>query len=135
MTSWITHFGANPDSWNIDTGGDDGRSGDGMPGVALFGDAVRAWALLQKRDVTVTEAAQAFAVPPELIREAAEYDAGMTVVGEPIGLKGTLSEHHLGNAVQVWALTPAPRSAVTVADAALAFNLRPERIREAIEEH
>ena len=50
--------------WNHDTG---------MPGMALFCNALSVWVIAQDRDVTVGDAALAFNVAPALIRQAVEW--------------------------------------------------------------
>lgn len=64
---WITHLDSSEeyrDRWNHDTG---------MPGVALFANAVQVWVGAQNRTVTVNDAALAFNVAPHLIRQAVEW--------------------------------------------------------------
>lgn len=63
---WITALQTNePDGWDLD--------GTGMPGLALFGNAVLVFVMAQGRpDVTLEEAAAVFNVAPALIRQAVE---------------------------------------------------------------
>lgn len=49
-------------------------------------------------------------------------------------LTGAPTKHHFGNALQVWALMQDNEN-VTMATAALAFNVPPARIYEAVEDH
>lgn len=58
----ITHF-ADPEchGWDQETG---------MPTSSFFGGAVQLWSLAQDRPVTVREAALAFNVTPDLMRQA-----------------------------------------------------------------
>ena len=132
MSGWITHLAGEPESWNIDDDGD-----DGMPGAELFGNAVQAWAAYQGRPVTVTEAAGTFNVAPELIRQSRPSRGLTAVVGDKLEVAASPGRVNLGNALQVWSSAQSGAAPVksTVGDAALAFNLRPERIREAVEGH
>ncbi len=53
---------------------------DGEPGVSLFGIAIQVWAIAQDRGgVTINEAALAFNVRPDLIRQAVEDHPWMFV--------------------------------------------------------
>lgn len=55
--------------WNLDTG---------QPSIALFANAVQVWAVAQDRTgVAVDEAAFAFNVKPELIRQAVNWHPWM----------------------------------------------------------
>ena len=69
---WITHLegGDHLHGWNHDTG---------MPGIALFANAVQIWAIAQNRDITVNDAAMSFNVAPDLIRQAADWHYWMSV--------------------------------------------------------
>lgn len=76
----ITAFGADAGSWNCgawNSGPDD--DGSGNPGVTLFGNALSVWALCQEHYPSVDEAALAFNVAPDLIREAVEADHWMFI--------------------------------------------------------
>ena len=66
----ITHLITDPivDKWDTDTG---------QPTVVHFSNAVQVWAWAQGRTVTVAEAAKAFNVAAELIREAVEWHCWM----------------------------------------------------------
>jgi hypothetical protein len=53
----------------------------GLPTSAHFGNAVQVWAIAQDRPVTITDAALAFNVSPDLVRRAVEDHCWM-MVGE-----------------------------------------------------
>ena len=57
-------------------------------GVALFSNAVQVWSVLQERSTTVNEAALAFNVRPEIIRQAVEWHAWMYLDGDTIEHEG-----------------------------------------------
>lgn len=60
----ITHLDLDNEwAWNHETG---------APGIALFSNAVQVWAVAHGGEVTVSAAALAFNVKPELIRQAAD---------------------------------------------------------------
>ena len=67
---WITHLETGDqaesdcEGWNLET--------SGMPGVGLFSSALQVWTVAQNRPVKVAEAALAFNVKPEIIRQAVE---------------------------------------------------------------
>ena len=64
----------NDASWNHDTGN---------PGAMLFGDAIQVWSIAQqRRPVTVDDAAAAFCVAPDLVREAIDWHPWMFVGGD-----------------------------------------------------
>ncbi len=75
-------FGADPDSWNIDEGG------DGNPGIGLVGLAIQVWAWLQDRPVTVNEAALTFNMAAELVRQAVADHPWMFLNGDRIEHEG-----------------------------------------------
>ena len=56
--------------FNLDTG---------MPGVGLFANAVSVWAWGQARPVTINDAALAFNVAPDLVRQAVEHNHWMFI--------------------------------------------------------
>lgn len=57
---------------------------NGQPGIGLFSNAVQVWAIAQGRDVTVQEAALAFNVVPDLIRQAVDHHYYMLLCGDII---------------------------------------------------
>lgn len=68
---------ADPDKW-----GDFGWDHEtGAPTLALMGNSIQTWALLQNRRITVADAAAAFCVPASTIREAVQDHSWMLVVG------------------------------------------------------
>lgn len=81
---WITHLETSlegMDNWNLET--------SGMPGVALFGAALQVWLGAQNREgITVDEAALAFNVRPEIIRQAVETHYWMFLSGDVIEQDG-----------------------------------------------
>lgn len=126
-TPWVTQWGRETDSWNIDVAEGDGGSsesdGSGMPGRWLVGQAVARWALTQPAQPTGEVVATVFNLPLRLAEDA------LSVLLQPAF--GTLA-----NAVQVWAaLQHADTRDVTVGEAALAFHLSPAAIVEAVDRH
>lgn len=77
---WITSLATEDDArygWDIE--------GDGMPGVGFFGNAVQVWAIAQNRmDITINEAALAFNVAPNLIRQAVEEHPWMFIGNDDV---------------------------------------------------
>lgn len=139
----ITHFGADPETWNIgETYENQETDGDGsyMPGVMLFGDAVREWAVRQGRPVSVMETALAFNVTTELVEEAIrdhhrlDLENGSIVAGARRTLYPLSDRDALGQALQVWS-NAQDREKVNVQEAALAFNVGLEEIRQAVNDH
>ena len=66
--------------WNHETGN---------PSVSLFANALQVWAVAQNRlGISVDEAALAFNVKPELIRQAVEWHPWMFHVGGAIEHEG-----------------------------------------------
>ena len=68
-----TNFWASdPDAWDTETG---------KPGIMLFSSALQVWALQQPERVSVSQASEAFKVPPQAIVEAVEEHCWMLLVG------------------------------------------------------
>lgn len=78
VTPWIDTLETDPDhsdEWHPETG---------QPGVDLFSNALSVWAWAQGRAQTVNEAAAAFNVTPDIIRQAVENHYWMFLNGDRI---------------------------------------------------
>lgn len=76
----ITKFASDDhDGWDQDTG---------EPTIGHFTQALEAWSWLQHRPTTVQEAALAFNVPPELIRQSVDWAGWMYLDGDVIEHEG-----------------------------------------------
>lgn len=67
---------------NLDTSSEhrNAWNADGEPGISLFSNAIQVWAIAQDRGgLTINEAALAFNVRPDLIRQAVEDHPWMFV--------------------------------------------------------
>lgn len=117
---WVTRWGADPDSWNIEEADEDGGSdGSGFPGRDLVGEAVARWGLTQPAEPTAAIVAAVFNLPIDLASEAMGFEPG-----------------RLSNALQVWSgLQGHGATDVSVGQAAVAFHLAPALIAEAVEAH
>lgn len=63
-------------------------------GLAEFGNALSAWSWMQKRDVTVAQAARAFNTSPELVIKAVADHPWMFIVGaDDVGPELQFIEH------------------------------------------
>lgn len=73
----LTHFGNEPDGWDIE--------GTQQVGIRLFGNALQVWVILQGRHpVTVKEASLAFRATSGRVREAVDEHPWMYIDGENI---------------------------------------------------
>ena len=88
---WVTGFGADEWSWNLDDPDDATAASDasGLPGVGVVAAALGTWVNLNGRYPTVGEAAMVFNLPPELVRSAVDYSPWMLLgAGDTIELDG-----------------------------------------------
>ena len=80
LTEVATHLNG---GWDQETG---------APSAALLGDAIQVWAILQRRDVTVSEAALAFNASIQVVATTARQHPWMFLRGEA-SLETALIEH------------------------------------------
>jgi hypothetical protein len=81
---FITALIDDPDLWN-----EWDVEETGLPGIALFANALQVWAMAQNRvEVTVQEAALAFNTTEAVIRQAVEWHAWMFLNGDFIDHDG-----------------------------------------------
>jgi hypothetical protein len=73
MTFQIERWGAEDDSWNLETGG--------HPGIALVANAIGVWTSFQERPASVAEAARVFNIEASRVIEAVEFHAWMFLEG------------------------------------------------------
>lgn len=73
MTYSIERWGAEDDSWNLETGG--------HPGIGLVANAIGVWTSFQQRPSSVAEVARVFNIDPIRVIEAVEQHAWMFLQG------------------------------------------------------
>ncbi|AMK18715.1 hypothetical protein [Sphingobium sp. MI1205] len=119
---WVTHWGADPYSWNIhEPEDDDDSDGSYMPGRELVRGAVARWAMAQPAGASLAAdvISTVFNLPIHLAEDA---------------IGGVASD--LDDAVQVWTgLQDRGGRDCTVGEVAAAFLLKPEEIVAAVEGH
>jgi hypothetical protein len=84
MTRQNFTFAENEDGWDQETG---------APGISLFANALQCWSVMQQRQVTVWDAANAFKAHPDRIIEAVEYHPWMFLTGDQFDPHKTIIEH------------------------------------------
>lgn len=129
---WVTRFGKESHSWNVDDEDDEGAgdgSGTGHPGRGLIAGALRIFADCWG-DFHEETAARIFNLPIELVRDAAaDLDPPFEQDPEDVAASD------LGDCVQALAGTRTQWGMMTVAEAARLLNQHPVRIIEAVAEH
>ena len=114
---WATGWGADSWTWNVEED-DDGREGDGMPGLGLVAGAVSLW-LEGRPSASADDVASVFNLP---LHMADDVMPGCGV-----------SACTLGEAVQVWSILNGGDSRVDTA--CVVFGRPPSEIIAAVEEH
>jgi hypothetical protein len=117
---WVTHWGADPWTWNVE--GDDGDDGDaepdGMPGRGLVGGAVAFW-LSSTPGAGADDVALVFNLPSHL--------------ADDVSAPGDFHPCDIGEAVQVWSILNGGDT--TVEAACAVFARPPSLIISAVEDH
>jgi hypothetical protein len=130
---WVTEFGVDPTSWNIDTEDTEDDAGEGngsgLPGRGLLRDSLRTFADCWGSFDAET-AARIFNLPIELVEAATSgmdgpywEDPDDVVLGD------------LGTCLQTLAGTRSEGGSITVAEASRLLNQHPTRILEAVGDH
>lgn len=87
--SQTADFGPDPESWNIDAGGDYA----GLPGIGIFSDALQVWSVVQEGPVSVASAARAFNCTAARIIFAVRRHSWMYLAGPDDDYEKLLIEH------------------------------------------